>query len=55
MRKLFMSLLDELNLHGDVTAATLYKNGDIATITVETEEGECEVMISKKGEEIKNV
>lgn len=48
MKKIFMTLLTELQKHGDLTAATLYKDGTYSNLTVESGETVYHVSILKE-------
>ena len=50
MKDLFMCLLANLNNHGNVIEATMYKGGEMSTVKVETASGTYEVTIFKKDE-----
>ena len=52
MKELFMCLLLNLKNHGNITAATLYRQGNYASIELETEDGIYSIGVSK--EEKKN-
>lgn len=48
MKDLFMCLLLNLQNHGNITAATLYRDGKFATLEVESEYAIYSVNISKE-------
>ena len=54
MKNLFLSLLKILNLHGDITQASMYE--DISTIELKTNDGDYVVSVRriKKDEENNN-
>ena len=56
MKKIFMDLLLTLQNHGNLTAATMYRDGKYSSIEVESEDAIYSVSISKteKNEEKKN-
>lgn len=51
MKDLFMELLTNLQAHGTLTAASLYKDDTYSTITVESEDAVYSVSISKEKKE----
>jgi hypothetical protein len=56
MKKIFMELLLKLQNHGNLTAATMYRDGKYASFEVESEDAIYSVSIAKteKNEEKKN-
>lgn len=48
MKQLFLQLLALLNVKGNITEASLYKNGKYSNITVELEDGIYSISISKE-------
>lgn len=48
MKKLFMNLLAELRLFGEITAANLYRNGNFLSIEVEKEDGIYTLTVTKE-------
>ena len=54
MKNLFMCLMANLNILGNITEAKLYKSGETATIECETESGVYEIAIIKKKENEEN-
>lgn len=54
MKELFMELLLDLRMKGNITEANLYQSGTYSSFTVETKSGKYKISISKKDEEEKN-
>lgn len=48
MKDLFMCLLLNLQTHGKIVAANLYRDGKLASIEIESDDAIYEVTISKK-------
>jgi hypothetical protein len=48
MKKIFMELLSKLQNYGNLTAATMYRDGKYASIEVEIEDAVYSVSISKE-------
>lgn len=54
MKNIFMTLLRDLTILGDLKETTMYESGKWATMTIETTEGTYSISINKKDEEEKN-
>ena len=53
MKDLFMCLLLNLKVHGDITEANMYKGGEFSQLEISTDSGKYRISITKR-EENKN-
>lgn len=54
MKDLFMCLLLNLQTHGKIVAANLYRDGKLASLEIEDAEGIYEITISKREKKNEN-
>ena len=54
MKDLFMCLLLNLKVHGDITEANMYKGGEFSQMEISTPSGDYKISITKQEKENRN-